>query len=332
MRYERHKIIATLAVAFFFFVLRARAEDSYYVQRTGSTILVPASSITGAATPDENGFRLSVATASPAPQSTGTSSTTLYCTPFASNFMWTYDSSVWTRHTSSEFTLAVGTKTSGKNYDVFCYSNSGTLTLEWSAAWTNDTTRADAIALQDGVWCKSSDHSRRLLGTARTVSTTEIRDAPEARYLDNVSNRLLVCDQVASTDGNTTWTLTQSTYSAMNGGNNAWYVDYVSSLGLDFVYAEAGALCKTDGSGTAYLAIGVDSTTAKATRSIGDWNNTTTLRPVLAKYGGNPGIGKHELATLNGSDSAGRTMTFQSNPGPGALDTSPYGMTYKMMK
>ena len=44
--------------------------------------------------------------------------------------------------------LALGTLTSGKPYDVFGYISGGALALEL-LAWTNDTTRATAVTLQD---------------------------------------------------------------------------------------------------------------------------------------------------------------------------------------
>jgi hypothetical protein len=40
--------------------------------------------------------------------------------------------------------------TTGKPFDIFGYDNSGSLAIE-SLVWTNDTVRATALTLQDGI-------------------------------------------------------------------------------------------------------------------------------------------------------------------------------------
>lgn len=171
---------------------------------------------TGTVIPATNNFRLSLETGVSVSTSNQASKSTIYCTPFNGGYMATYDSSVWTYHSSAEFSIALGTLTSGKNYDVFCYSSGGTLTLEFSAAWSSDTVRTDALTTQDGVYVKSSDKSRRYLGTFRTTSTTVTQDTDSQRYLfnqDNRVNRYLKC-----TDTTDSWTYsTATTIRAANG-------------------------------------------------------------------------------------------------------------------
>jgi hypothetical protein len=62
--------------------------------------------------------------------------------------------------------------------------------LELSSAWTNNTTRAEAIVRQDGVWCKSGALTRRLVGTIRTTGTATTEDSLLRRLVWNSDNRI----------------------------------------------------------------------------------------------------------------------------------------------
>ena len=106
------------------------------------------------------GGRLTLTSGTPVTTSDVTGAGTLYYTPYTSGQIALYSGSAWVVYTFTERSLSL-TLTSGKNYDVFLYDNSGTLTLELSAAWTNDTTRADALTTQDGVYVKSGATTRR---------------------------------------------------------------------------------------------------------------------------------------------------------------------------
>lgn len=64
----------------------------------------------------------------------------------------------------------------GYNRDVFLYPNAGVPALELSADWTNDTTRSEALTTIDGFRVKNSDHSRLLVGTIRSVTSTTTCD------------------------------------------------------------------------------------------------------------------------------------------------------------
>ena len=120
-----------------------------------------------AAVTDICGGRLTLTSGTPVTTADVTGAGTLYYTPYVNGQIALYDgSSTWTVYTFTERSLAL-TVTSGKNYDVFAYNNSGTVTLELSAAWTNDTTRADALTTQNGVTVKSGATTRRWLGTIR---------------------------------------------------------------------------------------------------------------------------------------------------------------------
>jgi len=147
-----------------------------------------------------------------------TSKGTLYWTPHNGNRVSLYDGTRWKLYTFAEVSLAL-TVTSAKNYDVFLFDNAGTLTLELSAAWTNDTTRADALALQDGVQVKNGATTRRWLGTLRASGANVTEDSRQKRFLWNAYNRLpraLFWRDTTSSWNYTTATWRQSRASAAN--------------------------------------------------------------------------------------------------------------------
>jgi hypothetical protein len=134
------------------------------------------------------GGRLTLTSGTPVTTSDVTGATSIYYTPYVSNVISLWTGARWQPIEFSEYTLALGTLTSGKPYDVFAYLSSGVLALEM-LAWTNDTTRATAITIQDGRYCKSGDKTRLYLGTFYTTATTTTEDSAANRYLWNAYNR-----------------------------------------------------------------------------------------------------------------------------------------------
>lgn len=266
--------------------------------------------------------RLTLTSGVPVTTADVTGATTIYFTPFRGNQVSTYDSSVWTGHTFSEISLALGTLTSGANYDLFVYSNSGTMTLELSAAWTNNTTRADALAVQDGVYVKSADHSRRYLGTFRTTSTTTTEDSGGGtttqvggkRFLWNYYNR--VARALSVVDRANTWSYNVGTYRQANGaaGNK---VEFVTGLAEDSTSAQVMHIVAIGGNSArgAHTSVGVDSTSSPSL-IVGDVYNATSAEVwcFTAVYSGVLGVGYHYLAWLEyGSD--GSCVFHGSNDG-----------------
>jgi len=136
------------------------------------------------------GGRLTLESGVPVSTTDQTAKTTIYYTPFVHNTIPLWDGSDWRPTTFTETSLAIGTLTSARPYDVFGYLSSGSLVLE-SLAWTNDTTRATAVTLQDGRYCKSGDKTRLYLGTFYTTATTTTEDSEARRYVWNNYNRTI---------------------------------------------------------------------------------------------------------------------------------------------
>ncbi len=162
------------------------------------------------------GGRLTTESGVPVSTSDRTAQSTLYYTPYVHNIINLWDGSQWKPITFAEHTVTGGTLsglTSGKPYDVFAYLSSGALATEL-LVWTNDTTRATAVTLQDGRYCKSGDKTRLLLGTIYTTGTTTTEDSARNRLVCNVYN--VARRAVAWDSGNSSKSYTTAAYQSWN--------------------------------------------------------------------------------------------------------------------
>lgn len=135
--------------------------------------------------------RLTLTSGDPNPAANQTAQTTIHYTPYIGNRIALYDGSA--RRDIFEFTeLSIAVpSTTVTPFDIFIYDAAGTLTLE-TLDWTNDITRATALAYQDGVLVKSGEPSKRYLGTGRTTGVLgEIEDSESKRFLYNFYNQVI---------------------------------------------------------------------------------------------------------------------------------------------
>ena len=212
--------------------------------------------------------RLTLTSGTPITTADVTAATNIYYLPYLGNLIQLWDGSAWTLYTFAELTLALGTLTSGKPYDVFVFESSGTVTLEVGPVWTNDTTRATAVTLQDGRYCKSGDKTRLYLGTFYTTSTTTTEDSVANRYLANFYNTVdrSLSARPGYSDNNAANTITtaSATWVRVNGGTND-LVSYVLTRPqmVSAVFAARGV--PSGATAEVYLGICPDNTTAGAT-------------------------------------------------------------------
>lgn len=243
--------------------------------------------------------RLTLETAVPVSSSDQTGKTTIYFTPYNGNRVALYSGSSWAEYALTERSLALGTLTSGKNYDVFLYNNSGTLTLELSAAWTNDTSRADALTTQDGVYVKSGATTRRFLGTIRTTSTTTAEDSAAKRFVWNSYNRRLR-HMFVSYAGS--WSYSSTTYRQANAVTTN-QIDFVVGLaGETTVSATLSATGNVSVAGQGMLnSIGLDNTTPLGLNSYSGLATATSQVSYLSQT---IGLGRHTFVWLEKADTA----------------------------
>jgi hypothetical protein len=249
-----------------------------------------------------------------------TSKTAVYFTPYNGDKISIYNGTTWATYTFSQLTLNLGTLTSGKNYDVFIYNNSGTLTLELSAAWTSDTARSEALTLTNGIYVKSSANTRRYLGTIRTTSTTTTEDSASKRFVWNYNNRVncRMFKQYAAS----TWTYaTLNTYRYL-GNNSANSLAFINGIMEDNIFVMASAV--SSGSGIQReLAIGFDS--EWSTSSAGNGTSEYQATGVQAEASNEsyqsfanriPGLGYHVAYVLELQNST-TTVTYYGGTGAG---------------
>lgn len=254
-----------------------------------------------------------------------TAQSTIYLTgPGGANFeVALFDgTSTWTLYRSAQISLALAGLTSGKNYDVFVYG--ATPALELSAAWTDDTTRADALASQNGVLVKASATTRRYVGTIRTTGTTTTEDSLAKRFVWNRDNRVLrPMSVVEATDS---WTYTTTTFRQANAAA-ANQLAYVCGLSLDAVTAQATAFAQSDNAAMLIgVGVGVDSTTVNSARTFGGATAAANAaNSGYAFYQGFPGIGYHFLAWLEKSGTASGTTTWYGDAGGTVLQSGVAG-------
>lgn len=137
---------------------------------------------------------------------------TLYFTPYKGARIALYDtvSSNWKFYIFAERSISLSGLTADTNYDAYLYNNAGTLTLEL-VAWTDNTTRATALATQDGIYCKTGSLDRRYLGTIRITATIgQCEDSLTKRYVWNYYNRIR--RSFYNFDSTASWTYTTATW------------------------------------------------------------------------------------------------------------------------
>jgi len=246
--------------------------------------------------------RLTLTSGTPVTTADVTGATTIYFTPYAGNLVALYDGSQWANYVLTEISLALGTLTSGKNYDVFLYNNAGTLTLE-ALVWTDDTTRATALVKQDGVLCKTGALTRRYLGTFRTTATTTTEDSAAKRFVWNYYNRVPRPMRKLVT---TTWTYATASWRQANA-DTTMQLDFVQGVAESLIEAQVAVNFTVTVNG-ASLGIGLDSTTSPSTSATASQPaNGSTM---VAFYRDTPVAGRHTLVWLEFGSTGG---TFGGN-------------------
>jgi len=204
--------------------------------------------------------RITLTTGVPVTTSDVTAATTIYFTPFNGNEIVLYSGSAWALLTFSEVSLAVP-GTTDTLYDLWAYNNGGAVALE-ALAWTNDTTRATALATQDGVLVKSGAATRRYLGSFRTTGVNgQTEDSAAKRYIWNYTHRRPRSLRVL--ESTNSWAYTTATMRQARG-STANQVDVVVGVADALVDLRVGVICvNSAGSDTGQtVAIGEDSTSA----------------------------------------------------------------------
>jgi hypothetical protein len=222
--------------------------------------------------------RLTLVTGVPVMTSDQTAKGTIYWTPYLGNSAPIYSGSAWAMLAAASdvtYTLSASAHLSGNLYDLFLYNNSGSLGLVTSPAWTNSTTRSNAISMFQGIWTNTSSFTAQPTSGGGTFSIganqatyvgtfyatangqTGMAYLPAAANggtnnilgLYNAYNRVSVKARCADTTGGTDYQVTSTTWARANGNSNnriSW-VDglqqssvSVSNLALEYTFGATG--------------------------------------------------------------------------------------------
>ena len=253
--------------------------------------------------------RLTLTSALPVTTADVTGATNIYFAPYNGNRIALYDgSSAWNVRTFTQITVALGTLTDAKPYDLFAYDNSGTVTFDSPVAWTNDTTRATALTTQDGVLVKTGATTRRYIGTFYTTATTTTEDSYAKRLLWNYYNRVPRPMRVVETTDSWTYTIVTFRQANASTANQLGFVVGVAEVELA---AEVISMVRNSSTNVCVTAaIGLDSTSAPATGCLmGAYDISVANRVDItsAALRTSPTAGYHYAAWLEFSHALGTT-------------------------
>jgi hypothetical protein len=244
--------------------------------------------------------RLTLSSTLPVPTADVTAATTVYLLPYKGNQAALYDgSSAWAYHAIPDAGVSASVPAStDTNYDVYLYDNGGTLTLDL-VAWTNGTTRATALALQNGVYVKDGAAARLYVGTIRTTGVSgQCEDSETKRYVWNYYNPIR--RKLKKVDTNDSWGYTTATWRSTDN-STANRVEFVVGVSEEAVFMRHVGFANsntTSATGWAAVGISLDGTAdsdADLMAGLGFNGASNSKTPLIAEYNGFPGIGYHYL-------------------------------------
>jgi hypothetical protein len=207
----------------------------------------------------------------------------------------------------------------GKNLDIFCFDNSSTPKLEM-AVWTNDTTRATALTLQDGVYSKTGATTRRYIGTVRTSAAGQCEDSLVKRFLWNYYNRS--AKKLRVIEATDAWNYTTATWRSANGSTSN-RVEIIVGVSEPVLRLDVSASTSNSSATSRSCGICIDNTNSNdCDIKIGTGSNAffTTTWGKLTSY---PSAGYHFYQWTEYSDASGTTTWYGD---AGAADRVQSGM------
>lgn len=263
-------------------------------------------------------FRATLTTGVPVTTADVTAATTIKLTPYKGNRIALFDGTAnWVKRHSAEMSLAVPATTS-QMYDAFVYDNAGVPTLE-ALAWTNDTTRATALTLQDGVLVKTGATTRRYAFSFRTTTVSgQTEDSLAKRYLWNYYNR--VARPMLNSESANSWNYSVATYRQM-AGSSTNNLDFIIGVSEDMVTAIETVSCQNNTTTyrQVFPGIGIDSTSATSAQIVPMFVvDSTHVVSGMAIYRQFPGVGRHTLVPLESGNGTDTQTWYGDNGAPGA--------------
>jgi len=293
-------------------------EELVYVEGQGFRIYDAAGNAKQGAVsvnPRVNDFRLTGVSATPVMTANSTTLSSIFLAQYKGDNISLYDGSNWQLVTSAEVSIAVTGRTTDLPFDVFGFSNAGVVTLEL-LDWTSATARATGLTRVSGVWTKSSDATRRYLGSVRPRSATTYHfvttgtDLPCKLDLFNADNRVDTNFALKAVSP-ATWAYTVATIRQAQASAN-YQVDLMVGLQEESFHAilSVNSANSTISIGRA-VGIGFDSTNTFSSDFNTSVVNTvaSVMSNQMASISDLPAIGRHFYAWCESSVATG-TCTF----------------------
>lgn len=252
------------------------------------------------------GMRLSLTSNTYVTTTDVTGATTLYWTPVRSGgtgIVTGYDGTGMVRKTVTQKSLALGTLTSGKNYNVYYDYDGDALAL--GAAWTNDTTESETLSDYNGATVLSTDSTKLYLGMIRTTATTTTEDSDAKRFVWNQYNQIPRRLKVTSTSGHNYTGVTRQWNNST--ANQVAFV--LGAVGPSIPITINGDNTSTSGA-YAIVSLGFNSTTVEDVYEYNQVASSTSTVGASATDGLIASLGYNFVAALERSP--GATATFNS--------------------
>ena len=208
--------------------------------------------------PIQAGGRLTLSTGVPVSPTDISSAASLFYTPYLNNRISLYVPGFgWRLYEFQELSLSLAALSASLNYDIFIHNNEGVLTLS-ALAWSNNTLRASALVLQDGVLVKSGAPAYRYLGTLRTLASGgACADCEDKRFLWNMYNRVERSLKKCEEDEN--WTYASATWRPLNNDTTN-RVEFVIGCTEDPVYLLHSCYVSNTSTGGQCVGVALDAT------------------------------------------------------------------------
>jgi hypothetical protein len=280
--------------------------------------------------------RLTLVTGTPVMTSAQTAKTTIYYTTYVGALIPIYNGTAWTLAQMSSDLSNITTNsatgnagpaavTTNSNYDLFIWSNSGTLTLTRGPAWTSDTARGTGagttqIAMQNGIWTNAvaitngpSANQGTYVGTVRSDGSSQINWNPTPAAAAGGGNALLsvfnaynrVEVSAKSQDSTASWVYNTNTWRATNNSTSN-RISYIDGLGEIGVRASTSISCNP-GASNSGIGINRDSTSATPSATVSFQANQTAPGQCIDVFIAS--LGFHYIQAME-DNSTGSTNTF----------------------
>lgn len=284
--------------------------------------------------------RLTLATGEPVMSSSQAGKTLILYTPYVGNRIPIYDGSAFTMEAFTELSNDTTASSTGKagpaavttdsNYDLFVWSDSGTLRLTRGPLWTSGTARGTGSGTSElqriaGIWTNKVAISNgpganlgTYVGTVRSNGSSQIDFIPggsaaggTAAVLGvwNAWNRVSYGGLIGDTTNS--WTYSTATWRAADN-SNGMRVSLVAGLQEDFATTRAYSQVGTAVAGSVAVGIGYDSTTAPSGPASYWLMAGTNLASPVAEFTAQP-LGFHYFQQLEKGTAAGTTTWYGDN-------------------